>query len=117
MEIITILAILTAATELLVQALKKAMTNVKSNIIVAISSAVVVASAAFLYVMLGHATASAAYIAEAVAMAVAVWVCDTVGYDKVLQTFKQYKEMADDAEDIKEITEITNQEKNKEDGK
>lgn len=120
MEIITILAILTAATELVVQALKQAMTNTKSNIVVAVSSAVVVAAASALYVMLGYATLSPAYIAEAVAMAVAVWVCDTVGYDKVLQTFKQYKETAETAEDITEgikITKTTEQEGTEKDGK
>lgn len=92
--IITALAIVSALTTLSVQGIKKILDEqgkqYKSNLLAAIVSIVLSVASVIGYVLYNGIAFSVQIVVMAVAFAFLSWLCAMVGYDKILQLFKQF---------------------------
>lgn len=92
--IITALAIVSALTTLSVQGIKKILDEqgkqYKSNLLAAIVSIVLSVASVIGYVLYNGIAFSVQIVVMAVAFAFLSWLCAMVGYDKVVQLFKQF---------------------------
>lgn len=92
--IITALAIVSALTTLSVQGIKKILDEqgkqYKSNLLAAIVSIVLSVASVIGYVLYNSIAFSVQIVVMAVAFAFLSWLCAMVGYDKILQLFKQF---------------------------
>lgn len=92
--IITALAIVSALTTLSVQGIKKILDEqgkqYKSNLLAAIVSIVLSVTSVIGYVLYNGIAFSVQIVVMAVAFAFLSWLCAMVGYDKIVQLFKQF---------------------------
>ena len=92
--IITALAIVSALTTLSVQGIKKIVDEqgkqYKSNLLAAIVSIVLSVTSVIGYVLYNGIAFSVQIVVMAVAFAFLSWLCAMVGYDKIVQLFKQF---------------------------
>ncbi len=92
--IITALAIVSALTTLSVQGIKKILDEqgkqYKSNLLAAIVSIVLSVASVIGYVLYNGIAFSVQIVVMAVAFAFLSWLCAMVGYDKIVQLFKQF---------------------------
>lgn len=90
---LVLLTICSAITSLLTESLKASnfIKNLPINIVVLVVAIVVGCGTTVFYYLYNGMPFTALNIAYIVAMAIANWMCATLGYDKVLQTINQIK--------------------------
>jgi len=86
---LTLVTALSLASSLITQALKKVFGDSKPTVIVAIVSAIVGwGGGVIAYLLLGVAFTPASIVCL-ILLAPVIWLCATVGYDKVMEVIKQ----------------------------
>lgn len=83
LNVMPVIAILVAITELLVLGIKKAKEDLNSNLIVLVSSIVVTALGGAYYILSNNIPFTPLLGVEIVIFGLLVWLATTVGYDKV----------------------------------
>lgn len=90
---ITLLTILSVISSLFSEAIKKTFPKVPSTLMVAIISAIVGwAGCGIAYIFIGIPF-TAVTVTALIIMAPAVWLCATLGYDKVMEVFTQFNKI------------------------
>lgn len=87
---ITLLTILSIVSSLFSEAIKKTFPNVPSTLMVAIISAIVGWAGCVVAYILMNIPFTLVTITTLIIMAPAIWLCATLGYDKVMEVIKQF---------------------------
>lgn len=87
---ITLLTILSIVSSLFSEAIKKTFPKVPSTLMVAIISAIVGWAGCVVAYILMNIPFTLVTITTLIIMAPAIWLCATLGYDKVMEVIKQF---------------------------
>lgn len=88
---IAFFAMASVASSLVTEAVKKAFSNLSSNVIALIDAVLIGGVGSFMYFVLKGTVITPVSVIFSLLMALCVWLGSMVGYDKVMQTLKQIR--------------------------